>query len=153
MPSDTNYEKIKQALTAWQAKAEKAIKAGQSPLVDYQSEMIPPHVQEHLQKKLPKAESAYGVGVYFDEAIQMAKYPPGFVSPHPAYLAYKGPGISAEDHVQNHLFRFQCPLCRSKRVMVLSSEWGVNITNGDARGTFKAKCQRCRKTFSGGFED
>ena len=84
----------------------------------------------------------------------MTKYPPGFESPHPAYLAYTGPGIPAEEHVQNYLFDFKCRICRkTDKVIVRSSEWGVNLQNGDARGTFKAKCTRCRLPFSGGFED
>ena len=125
MPTNAEYSQIKQALQKWQNTAEDSLKAGNSPAVPHQSPIIPDHVREYLEAKLPKAESLYRIGVYFQEAIEMAKYPAGFESPHPAYLAYKGPGIPATEHVQNHLFDFKWPRCRSlKHVTVLSSEWG-----------------------------
>lgn len=82
------------------------------------------------------------------------EYPPGFVSPHPAYLAYRGEGIAAAEHVQNHLFNFACRQCgTADHVLVLASEWGVNLMSGDARGSFSAICTRCRENFAGGFDD
>ena len=154
MPTDTTYAAIQQGLTDWQREAEESMRATGSGAVPGPSSGIPEHVRAFLDQKLSQAQSLYWVGEYFAQAQQMAKYPPGFESPHPAFLAYRGPGIAAQDHVQSHLFDFQCPQCgSSEQVVVLASEWGVSIQNGDARGTFSAKCSRCRRAFSGGFED
>ncbi len=82
------------------------------------------------------------------------KYPPGFESSHPTVLFYKGPGISASEHPQSYTFDFKCPECQSiEHVIVLTSEWGVQIHSGDARGVFRARCSHCDVEFSGGFED
>ena len=154
MSADTPYQAIKQALTEWQHAAEAAMRMSGSGAVPNHSPLIPAHVRTYLEEALPKATSIYKVGVCFTQALEMAKYPPGFESPHPAYLAYKGTGISARDHVQNHTFDFKCPKCHTiDHVVVLASEWGVNIMNGDARGRFNATCTRCGTHFSGGFED
>ena len=80
--------------------------------------------------------------------------PPGFEATHPTNLFYRGPGIAAAEHIQNDVFDFRCPRCRTiDHVVVRSSEWSVNMLNGDARGIFKADCTRCGEPFSGGFDD
>ena len=80
--------------------------------------------------------------------------PPGFESTHPTNLFYRGPGLAAADHFQNDVFNFRCPHCGTmEHVIVRSSEWSVNILNGDAHGIFSADCTNCGKDFRGGFDD
>ena len=80
--------------------------------------------------------------------------PPGFESTHVSNLFYRGPGLAAAEHIQNHVFDFRCPHCGTmEHVVVRSSEWSVNILNGDARGIFSAECTQCGEGFRGGFDD
>ncbi|MCB1590445.1 MAG: hypothetical protein KDI56_16150 [Xanthomonadales bacterium] len=148
------HHEIKNALADWQQAAETAMRAGHSAAVPSPSSDLPGHIRAFLDEALAKASSLYWVRDVFAQALELAKYPPGFVAPHPAYLAYRGAGIAADKHVQSHLFNFACPVCGStKDAVVLTSEWGVNLNNGDARGRFTARCARCDNPFSGGFED
>ena len=80
--------------------------------------------------------------------------PSGFESTHFSNLFYRGPGLAAAEHFQNDVFNFHCPHCGTmKHVIVRSSEWSVNIQNGDARGIFSADCTQCGEHFTGGFDD
>ncbi|MCB1633027.1 MAG: hypothetical protein KDI37_00390 [Xanthomonadales bacterium] len=154
MATDAPGRHIKEALARWQHAAEAAILAGCAADAPFESDDIPDHVRAYLEQALSQASSPYWVGECFAQARELVRYPPGFVAPHPAYLAYRGDGIAAVEHVQGHLFDFACPNCGSAEdVVVRSSEWGVNLTSGDARGQFCAECGRCGRSFSGSFED
>ncbi|MGK0290213.1 MAG: phage FluMu protein Com [bacterium] len=83
-----------------------------------------------------------------------SELPEGFESSHPTNLFYRGSGIPAKDHLQDGIFDFDCPACKTiESVIVLSSEWGVSLQNGDASGKFTARCDHCGEIFYGRFED